>query len=51
MHCVSCNTFNTVSLPGIELRSAADGACLNGARFTVFFFVQSYERAWLLGTS
>ena len=49
MHCVSCNTFNTVSLSGIESRSDTAGPGFNGVRFTVVFFCPSLQKGLVVG--
>jgi len=49
MHCVSCNTFNNVSLSGTESRSATLGPDLYGARFTVVFFCPSLRKGLVGG--
>jgi len=49
MHCLSCNTFRTVNLSGIESRSATVGPGLNGARFTVVFFCPSLRKGLIGG--
>ena len=49
MHCVYCNTFNTVSLSGIESGSATVGPALNGALFTVVFFCPNLRKGLVGG--